>query len=73
MQPLEVSSEVESTVISLAANWAKEWADSDLPLTNVANIDRWEEAFSLQFSSYYATILRSVVKAREESQKNRRT
>jgi hypothetical protein len=73
MQPAEISPEVESAIVSLAANWAKEWADSDLPLTSVINIDKWEEVFSARFNAYYTIVLRSFISAREERQKGGKT
>jgi hypothetical protein len=73
MQPAEISPEVESAIVSLAASWAKEWADSDLPLTSVISIDKWEEVFSGRFSAYYAIVLKAIISAREESRKKGNT
>jgi hypothetical protein len=67
MQSSDISAEVESTLVTLAGNWAKEWADEDI---NVVEVDKWEEVFTNRFNIYYTILFRALSQAREHAAKN---
>jgi hypothetical protein len=67
MESPDISAEVESTLVSLAGNWAKEWADEDI---NVVEVDKWEEVFTNRFKIYYTILFRALTQARVHTAKN---
>jgi hypothetical protein len=62
MAQREISPEIESTILLLAGNWAKDGADEGI---NLAKVEKWEEAFNERFNFYYASLLEALDKARE--------
>ncbi len=63
----EISNEVESSIVALAGEWAKE-SLSDSPV--LVDSPQWEDAFNNNFTFFYTILVRSVLQAKNEVAKN---